>query len=160
MPLLRGLTTRSNLFHATNGSSTLADGECRFDHPTLLLLGRTDTNVGPAIAERLAHDIPGVVGIEWLTNSPHLPMLDEPEHYAQRHRTLPLESISDEHHNQHHADGRARAMRSPISPSRVRCTQRWRRRRSCTDPCDVTPCTLIFVPHGGHNVTTRMGGES
>jgi pimeloyl-ACP methyl ester carboxylesterase len=58
------------------------DGLRRFDHPTLLLWGRNDTNFGPAIAERLAHDIPGVVRIEWLTNSAHLPMLEEPEHYA------------------------------------------------------------------------------
>jgi pimeloyl-ACP methyl ester carboxylesterase len=58
------------------------DGLRRFDHPTLLLWGRHDTNFGPAIAERLAHDIPGVVRIEWLTNSAHLPMLEEPEHYT------------------------------------------------------------------------------
>jgi pimeloyl-ACP methyl ester carboxylesterase len=54
----------------------------RFDHPTLLLWGQHDTNFGPAIAERLARDIPGVVGIEWLTHSAHLPMLEEPERYA------------------------------------------------------------------------------
>jgi 2-hydroxymuconate-semialdehyde hydrolase len=58
------------------------DGLRRFDHPTLLLWGQHDTNFGPAIAERLAHDIPGVVRIEWLTHSAHLPMLEEPEHYA------------------------------------------------------------------------------
>jgi pimeloyl-ACP methyl ester carboxylesterase len=58
------------------------DGLRRFDHPTLLLWGRHDTNFGSTIAERLAHDIPGVVRIEWLTNSAHLPMLEEPEHYA------------------------------------------------------------------------------
>ena len=58
------------------------DGLRRFDHPTLLLWGRHDTNFGPMIAERLAHDIPGVVRIEWLTDSAHLPMLEEPEHYA------------------------------------------------------------------------------
>ncbi len=58
------------------------EGLRRFDHPTLLLWGRHDTNFGPEIAERLAHDIPGVVRIEWLTNSAHLPMLEEPEHYA------------------------------------------------------------------------------
>jgi len=58
------------------------DGLRRFDHPTLLLWGQHDANFGPAIAERLAHDIPGVVRIEWLTNSAHLPMLEEPEHYA------------------------------------------------------------------------------
>jgi pimeloyl-ACP methyl ester carboxylesterase len=58
------------------------DGLRRFDHPTLLLWGQHDTNFGPAIAERLAHDIPGVIRIEWLTNSAHLPMLEEPERYA------------------------------------------------------------------------------
>ena len=54
----------------------------RFDHPTLLLWGQHDTNFGPAIAERLAGDIPGVVRTEWLTSSAHLPMLEEPEAYA------------------------------------------------------------------------------
>jgi 2-hydroxymuconate-semialdehyde hydrolase len=58
------------------------DGLRRFDHPTLLLWGRHDTNFGPAIAERLAHDIRGTVGIEWLVHSAHLPMLEEPERYA------------------------------------------------------------------------------
>ena len=55
----------------------------RFYHPTLILWGQHDTNFGPAIAERLARDIPGVVRIEWLENSAHLPMLEEPEAYAQ-----------------------------------------------------------------------------
>lgn len=59
------------------------DGIRRFRHPTLILWGRNDTNFGPAIAERLAHHIPGVVRIEWLENSAHLPMLEEPEAYAQ-----------------------------------------------------------------------------
>jgi pimeloyl-ACP methyl ester carboxylesterase len=58
------------------------DGMRRFDHPTLLLWGRQDENFGPAIAERLARDIPGVTGIEWLAHSAHLPMLEEPERYA------------------------------------------------------------------------------
>jgi pimeloyl-ACP methyl ester carboxylesterase len=58
------------------------DGLRRFDHPTLLLWGQHDTNFEPTIAERPAHDIPGFVRIEWLTNSAHLPMLEEPEHYA------------------------------------------------------------------------------
>jgi 2-hydroxymuconate-semialdehyde hydrolase len=58
------------------------DGLRRFDHPTLLLWGQHDTNFGPAIAERLAHDIPGTVDIEWLAHSAHLPMLEEPERYA------------------------------------------------------------------------------
>ena len=33
-------------------------------------------------AERLAKDIPGVVRVEWMTKSAHLPMLEEPERYA------------------------------------------------------------------------------
>src|SRR5262249_7850152 len=59
-----------------------AHGLRRSHHPALLLWGRHDTNFGPAIAERLAHHIPGVVRIEWLTNSAHLPMLEEPERYT------------------------------------------------------------------------------
>jgi 2-hydroxymuconate-semialdehyde hydrolase len=59
------------------------DGMRRFHRPTLILWGRNDTNFGPEIAERLAHDIPGVVRIEWLENSAHLPMLEEPEAYAR-----------------------------------------------------------------------------
>jgi 2-hydroxymuconate-semialdehyde hydrolase len=59
------------------------DGMRRYHHPTLILWGQHDTNFGPAIAERLARDIPGVARIEWLENSAHLPMLEEPEAYAQ-----------------------------------------------------------------------------
>jgi pimeloyl-ACP methyl ester carboxylesterase len=58
------------------------EGMKRFDRPVLILWGRHDTNFGPAIAERLAKDIPGVVGIEWMEESAHLPMLEEPERYA------------------------------------------------------------------------------
>lgn len=58
------------------------NGIRRFRRPTLILWGRHDTNFGPDIAERLAQDIPGVVRIEWLENSAHLPMLEEPETYA------------------------------------------------------------------------------
>ena len=58
------------------------DGLRRFHNPTLLLWGKRDTNFGPAIAARLKEDIPGVVRIEWLENSAHLPMLEEPERYA------------------------------------------------------------------------------
>jgi len=59
------------------------DGIRRFRRPTLILWGRNDENFGPEIAQRLAHDIPGVVRIEWLENSAHLPMLEEPDSYAQ-----------------------------------------------------------------------------
>jgi len=61
----------------------VVDGLKRFRRPTLLLWGKSDTNFGPAIAERLARDIPGAVGVEWLENSAHLPMLEEPEAYAE-----------------------------------------------------------------------------
>jgi pimeloyl-ACP methyl ester carboxylesterase len=59
------------------------DGMKRFDRPVLILWGQHDTNFGPAIAERLAKDIPGVVRVEWMTNSAHLPMLEEPHAYAE-----------------------------------------------------------------------------
>jgi len=59
------------------------DGMRRFDRPTLLLWGKHDINFGPAIAERLAKDIPGFVRIELLENSAHMPMQEEPEVYAQ-----------------------------------------------------------------------------
>ena len=66
-----------------NSSWRAVDGIRRFRHPTLILWGQHDTNFGPAIAERLAHDIPGVVRVEWPENSAHLPMLEEPESYGQ-----------------------------------------------------------------------------
>src|SRR5262249_53466065 len=59
------------------------EGMRRFDRPTLLLWGKRDTNFGPAIAERLAKDIPGFVRIELLENSAHMPMPEEPEAYAR-----------------------------------------------------------------------------
>ena len=55
---------------------------CRFKTPTLILWGRRDGNFGEAVASRLAEDIPGVVRVEWLEDSGHLPMLEEPERYA------------------------------------------------------------------------------
>jgi pimeloyl-ACP methyl ester carboxylesterase len=58
------------------------DGMRRFDRPTLVLWGRQDTNFGPAIAERLADDIPGVLGIEYLEHSAHMPFQEEPQRYA------------------------------------------------------------------------------
>lgn len=53
-----------------------------FNRPTLILWGKRDGNFGEAIARRLADDIPGVVRIEWLEDSGHLPMLEEPQRYA------------------------------------------------------------------------------
>lgn len=54
----------------------------RFTRPVLIVWGEKDTNFGPPIAKRLARDIPGVVGISWLSNSAHLPMLEQPQKYA------------------------------------------------------------------------------
>ncbi len=54
----------------------------KFKAPTLILWGQRDGNFGESIAHRLAEDIPGVVRIEWLENSGHLPMMEEPERYA------------------------------------------------------------------------------
>lgn len=59
------------------------DGMKRFDRPVLILWGEHDTNFGPAIAERLGKDIPGVVRVQWMTNSAHLPMLEEPQAYGE-----------------------------------------------------------------------------
>lgn len=58
------------------------DGMRRFERPTLLLWGRRDTNFGPALAERLAGDIPGTLRIEWLDDSAHMPMQEEPRRYG------------------------------------------------------------------------------
>jgi len=54
----------------------------RFTKPVLLLWGEKDTNFGPEIAKRLAKDIPGVVGLEWMPHSAHLPMLEEATLYS------------------------------------------------------------------------------
>ena len=49
------------------------DAMQRFDRPLLILWGKHDTNFGPAISGRLAKDIPGVVRVERMNNSAHLP---------------------------------------------------------------------------------------
>lgn len=54
----------------------------RFTKPVLIVWGEKDTNFGPAIATRLAQDIPGSRGIVWLKHSAHLPMLEEPQRYS------------------------------------------------------------------------------
>ena len=54
----------------------------RFTRPVLILWGERDTNFGPAIAKRLARDIPGTKGLKWMPLSAHLPMLEEPNAYA------------------------------------------------------------------------------
>ena len=58
------------------------DGMRRFRQPTLILWGKQDTNFGPALAQRLAADIPGTVRIEWLEHSAHMPMQEEPDRYV------------------------------------------------------------------------------
>jgi len=54
----------------------------KFKTPTLILWGKQDGNFGGSIAERLADDIPGVVRVEWMEQSGHLPMIEEPQRYA------------------------------------------------------------------------------
>jgi pimeloyl-ACP methyl ester carboxylesterase len=70
------------------------DGMRRFDRPTLLLWGKQDTNFGPAIAERLAKDIPGYVRAEWLENSTQMLTQEEPDAYAQALLGLFAEDMS------------------------------------------------------------------
>lgn len=53
-----------------------------FTKPTLILWGRHDVNFGETIAQRLLNDIPGAKRLEWMENSGHLPMLEEPDAYA------------------------------------------------------------------------------
>ncbi len=59
------------------------DGMRRFTAPTLILWGARDGNFGRHVAERLAADIPGAVGVRYLDDSAHLPMLEQPEEYAR-----------------------------------------------------------------------------
>ncbi len=55
----------------------------KFHTPTLILWGQRDGNFGESIANRLAEDIPGVVRVDWMKKSGHLPMLEEPERYSE-----------------------------------------------------------------------------
>jgi pimeloyl-ACP methyl ester carboxylesterase len=59
------------------------DGMRRFERPTLILWGKRDTNFGPELAERLARDIPGTRRIEWLEESAHMPMHEQPVEYER-----------------------------------------------------------------------------
>lgn len=54
-----------------------------FTKPTLILWGRRDVNFGEAIAHRLLSDIPGAGRLQWMEQSGHLPMLEEPDAYAE-----------------------------------------------------------------------------
>ena len=80
---LRRFFATSQLDAATNRSTLEAvPAMRRFTKPVLILWGEQDTNFGPEIAKRLARDIPGTAGIKWMSNSAHLPMLEEPREYA------------------------------------------------------------------------------
>jgi len=59
------------------------DGMKQFTHSTLILWGQQDGNFGLQVAQRLAEDIPGAEGVQLLSNSGHLPMLEEPEAYVK-----------------------------------------------------------------------------
>jgi pimeloyl-ACP methyl ester carboxylesterase len=73
-------------FDPANNRCTLdaVEGLRRFDHPTLLLWGADDPHFGPAWAERLREDIPGVVRVELLPHTGHLLMEEQPEAFAMR----------------------------------------------------------------------------
>jgi pimeloyl-ACP methyl ester carboxylesterase len=58
------------------------EGMRRFTAPTLLLWGRHDENFGEPVARKLLDDIPGAERIEWMGESGHLPMLEQPDAYA------------------------------------------------------------------------------
>jgi pimeloyl-ACP methyl ester carboxylesterase len=58
------------------------EGMRQFTAPTLLLWGRRDGNFGEPVARKLLGDIPGADRIEWMEESGHLPMLEEPVAYA------------------------------------------------------------------------------
>ena len=63
-------------------TGTIVEGLRRFDKPTLLLWGAADPHFGPLWAERLAADIPGVVGVELLADTGHLLMEERPAEVA------------------------------------------------------------------------------
>jgi pimeloyl-ACP methyl ester carboxylesterase len=71
-------------FDPANNRCTMAalEGLRRFDHPTLLLWAADDPHFGPAWADRLRQDIPGVVRLELLPHTGHLLMEEQPESFA------------------------------------------------------------------------------
>ena len=54
----------------------------RFDHPTLLVWAKDDPHFGPEWGERLYHDIPGAVRLEFLLETGHLLMEERAERFA------------------------------------------------------------------------------
>ena len=77
-----------------------------FTNPVLIVWGEKDTNFGQPIAERLARDIPGVTGISWLTNSAHLPMLEQPQKYGDIADRFFTDGIADQDARKALADAR------------------------------------------------------
>ena len=77
---LAGQLDPANQQHTT----TVVPGLRRFAHPTLLIWGRDDPHFGPEWAQRLRHDLPGVVGVELLDATGHLVMEEQPEELADR----------------------------------------------------------------------------
>jgi pimeloyl-ACP methyl ester carboxylesterase len=69
---------------ADNQAETMraVEGMRQFRTPTLILWGRQDGNFGESVAQKLLGDIPGAERIEWLEESGHLPMLEEPAAYS------------------------------------------------------------------------------
>jgi pimeloyl-ACP methyl ester carboxylesterase len=84
-------------FDPANNRCTLdaVAGLRRFDHPTLLLWGADDPHFGPAWAERLRQDIPGVVRVELLPHTGHLLMEEQPEAFAAQLLTF-LSAVESE----------------------------------------------------------------
>jgi pimeloyl-ACP methyl ester carboxylesterase len=60
------------------------EGLRRFHHPTLLLWAADDPHFGPAWAERLRSDVPGVVDLVILPDTGHLLMEERPDEVADR----------------------------------------------------------------------------
>ncbi len=67
-----------------------------FRRPTLLLWGKNDPHFGPEWGERLYRDIPGAVRIEFLSDSGHLVMEEQPERYAAAVEAFLSEPIASE----------------------------------------------------------------
>ncbi len=63
-------------------TTELLPGLRRFDHPALLICARDDPHFGPRWAEMLARDIPGFVRLEMLSDTGHLLMEEQPDHFA------------------------------------------------------------------------------
>ncbi|MDP3815717.1 alpha/beta fold hydrolase [Pseudomonas sp.] len=81
--LRRFFTWQLDPNHAQSTTVQAVPAMRAFKAPTLLLWGEQDNNFGPQLARRLARDIPGVQGIEYLHKSAHMPFQEQPAQYAQ-----------------------------------------------------------------------------